>query len=55
MDSDGVTLAQEPNVDTLLDTASTAEVMVRLCRSLAFNLDSDICFENGPGVPPDSS
>jgi len=46
---------QEPDIDRLLDTASTGKAMVRLCRSLAIDLDSDICLENGPGVLLDSS
>ena len=46
---------QEPDIDTLLDTASTEKATVRLCRSLGIDLHSDICLENGPEVPPDSS
>jgi len=43
------------DIDTLLDTASTEKATVRLCRSLAIDLDADICFENGPELPLDSS
>ncbi|WP_342235380.1 hypothetical protein [Inquilinus sp. OTU3971] len=46
---------QEPDIDTLLDTASTEKATVRLCRSLGIDLDSDICLENGPGVLLDTS
>ncbi|WP_342236632.1 hypothetical protein [Inquilinus sp. OTU3971] len=46
---------QEPDIDTLLDTASTEKATVRLCRSLGIDLDSDICLENGPGALLDSS
>jgi hypothetical protein len=46
---------QEPDIDRLLDTASTGEAMVRLCRSLGFNPDSDLCLENGPEVLSDTS
>jgi hypothetical protein len=46
---------QEPDIDTLLDTASTEKATVRLCRSLGIDLHADICLENGPEAPPDSS
>ena len=46
---------QEPDIDRLLDTASTGEAMVRLCRSLGFDPNSDLCLENGPGALLDSS
>jgi hypothetical protein len=46
---------QEPDIDRLLDTASTGEAMVRLCRSLGFDPDSDLCLENGPAALLDSS
>lgn len=46
---------QEGDIDTLLDTASTEKATVRLCRSLAIDLDSDICLENGPEALLDSS
>ncbi|TSD90520.1 hypothetical protein FFK22_001495 [Mycobacterium sp. KBS0706] len=46
---------QERDIDALLDTASTEKATVRLCRSLGIDLHSDICFENGPEVTPDSS
>ncbi len=46
---------QEPDIDTLLDTASTEKATVRLCRSLGIDLHSDICLENGPEALLDSS
>ncbi|WP_342236267.1 hypothetical protein [Inquilinus sp. OTU3971] len=46
---------QEPDIDTLLDTASTEKATVRLCRSLAIDLHSNICLENGPEALLDSS
>ena len=45
---------QESDIDRLLDTASTEKATVRLCRSLAIDLDADICLENGPGAPLDT-
>ncbi|MBW8728669.1 MAG: hypothetical protein JF625_26425, partial [Inquilinus limosus] len=45
---------QEPDIDTLLDTASTEKATVRLCRSLGIDLHSDICLENGPEALLDS-
>jgi hypothetical protein len=46
---------QEPDIDRLLDTASTEKATVRLCRSLGIDLHSDICLENGPEVLSDTS
>ncbi|OWJ66645.1 hypothetical protein [Inquilinus limosus] len=50
---------REPDVETLLDTESFGTAVVRLCRSLGFDIenDLDIPLENDDGAeaPPDSS
>lgn len=33
---------QEPDVDTLLDTVSIGRAVIRLCRSLAFDIWNDV-------------
>ena len=46
---------QEPDVATLIDTESTATAVVRLCRSLGFDIEGNLDIPLDPAVPPDSS
>ncbi len=47
---------QEPDVETLLDTESFGTAVIRLCRSLGFDIESDLDIPlDDDEVPPDSS
>ncbi|WP_395676308.1 hypothetical protein [Inquilinus sp.] len=47
---------REPDVDTLLDTESTGTAVVRLCRSLGFDIENDLDIPlDDDESPPDSS
>ncbi|MDR6293539.1 hypothetical protein E9232_006090 [Inquilinus ginsengisoli] len=46
---------QEPDVERLIDTESTATAVVRLCRSLGFDIEGNLDIPLDPAVPPDSS
>ena len=48
---------QEPDVETLLNTESFGTAVVRLCRSLGFDIenDLDIPLDDDDEDPPDSS
>jgi hypothetical protein len=46
---------QEPDVETLLDTESFGTAVVRLCRSLGFDIENDLDIPLDGEDPPDSS
>ncbi|MGO1074165.1 hypothetical protein [Inquilinus sp. CA228] len=46
---------REPDVETLLDTESFGTVVIRLCRSLGFDIENDLDIPLDDDDPPDSS